>query len=156
MSRYSSMDEYLLHVLRGYSSTDEYSPHVFQRVFVHGRILASCFWEGIRPWTDTCLVFLMGYSSTYEYLPHVLGRVFVHGRILASCFWEGIRLRDEYSPHVSEKVLVQRRILATRTEYEANEYEYLFVFVIVRGMKYCPHVQRRPVLGVLFVNRWVW
>ena len=53
---YSSVDEYLSHVLRGYpySSVDEYLPHVFERVFVHGWILASCFWEGIRP-SDGCL-----------------------------------------------------------------------------------------------------
>ena len=31
---------------------DEYLPHVLERVFVHGRILASCFKEGIRPSTN--------------------------------------------------------------------------------------------------------
>ena len=49
---------------------DEYFPHVFERVFVHGRILASCFRQGIRP--------------TDEYLPHVFERVFVRRRILVS------------------------------------------------------------------------
>ena len=38
---------------------DEYLPHNFERVFVHGRILASCFLKGIRQ------------SSMDEYLPRV-------------------------------------------------------------------------------------
>ena len=47
--------------------------------------------------------------------------------MLASCS------TDEYWPHVFERVFVRRRIFASQTEHEANEYEYLFVFVFVRG-----------------------
>ena len=38
----------------------EYLLHDFEKVFVHGRILAPCFQEGLRPWTNTCLMFWAG------------------------------------------------------------------------------------------------
>ena len=97
-------------------------PHVLERVFVHGantcpmcwrgyssngRILAPCFGEGIPPWD--------------EYLPLVLERVFVHRTDTCPMFWRG------YSS--------MGRILASQTEHEANEYEYLFVFVSMRGVQ---------------------
>ena len=43
-------------------------PHDLEKVFVHGRILAPYFGEGIHLWTNTCLMFLFlrGYSSVAD------------------------------------------------------------------------------------------
>ena len=75
---YSSVYEYLPMFLRGYRPWTNTCP-MFSRVFVHGRILASCFWEGTRP--------------TDEYLPHVFERVFVHRRICLTNLARSQRIR---------------------------------------------------------------
>ena len=107
-----------------YSSTDDCLPSVFERVPV-------C----IRP-TNTCPNVIQRVFVLVRILAHVFEGICVRGRILAPCFWEGIRTTDEYLPRVFEMVFVRRRVFALQTEHEANEYEYLFVFVFVRGVEY--------------------
>ena len=60
------------------------------------------------------------------------------GRILAPCVGEGIRPADEDLPMFWRGYSFMGRILASQTEHEANEYqyEYLLVFVFVRGVQY--------------------
>ena len=70
---------------------------------VHGRQLAPCFWEGIRPWTNTFLMFLKGYSSMDEYLPHVFDRVFVRRTNTCPMFLRGYSSIDEIDEYLSHK-----------------------------------------------------
>ena len=127
-----------------------YSSHVSQTLLVGGRILAPCFCRGIRRWTSTYPVFRRGYSSVDEYLPHVLERVFVHrtitcpmrwrgylskGRNTCPMFWKGYSSKGRNTcPMFWRRYSFVGRILASQTEHEADEYEYSFAFVFVRGV----------------------
>ena len=79
------------------------------RLFLGGRMLAPCFGEGVLTWPNTCFVILRGYSSD--------------GWNIAQCSWESIR--------PSNNICLTSRV-------QANEYEYLFVYVFVRGVLLWP------------------